>query len=94
MDVKIITGEGCKNCQFKIEETGQNGQMQMFCGFNPPMPAPVFHYQVIVQRDAETDQPRTFHVPQLAGWISGFPSVPPDLKCGRYQKKRVLTEMN
>ena len=79
MNIPMIKAEGCKNCKHRIEENGQ-----LFCAFYPPTAAAIITPPA---RGNEAAGPGI-------GWVSSFPPVPPDLKCGQYVHGILKAEMN
>jgi hypothetical protein len=77
MSNKIIGAAACGNCAHSIVEGGK-----MLCALNPPTNTAIF----VVTMDDKTQQ----LIPNVLGWVSAYPAVNPERKCGQH-KRQVLT---
>jgi hypothetical protein len=70
----------CRSCGFVVDRADplpqDKSHRSYFCAFNPPATYPVF----------KTD-PLTLDITGCVGWVSSFPSVTPEDKCGKYQMR-------
>lgn len=75
-----INGEAasCGNCAHSIIENGH-----MLCTFNPPSTAPI----VVV-----ASLPNGQLTPNVLGWLSNFPTVNPERKCGQHKRQFVMID--
>jgi hypothetical protein len=75
-----INGEAssCGNCAHSIVEGGA-----MYCTLNPPSTAPI----VVV-----ASLPNGQLAPNVFGWVSSFPTVNPERKCGQHKRQLAMIE--
>lgn len=67
----------CSNCMHSlIERVGE--AESMFCTLNPPTTVPI-----VVVITLPTGQ----MVPNVLGWVSNYPTVHPEKKCGQYKRQ-------
>lgn len=79
MSSKINGGDQtCGNCAHSFIEGGT-----MFCALNPPSTFPI-----VVMGMAPNGQPMA----NVAAWVSNFPSVDPERKCGQHKRQLVTIE--
>ena len=81
MSSKIIGAATCGNCAHSIVEGGK-----MLCAFNPPTNAPVY----VVTMDDKTQKLE----PNVLGWVSAYPAVNPDRKCGQHKMQLLMIDGN